>query len=56
MISYVDACCSTPCWWMPLSCAKAFSPTIALFACTAIPVKPETIFEARMICFVSMSQ
>mmetsp|Transcript_24492 Transcript_24492/g.81392 ORF Transcript_24492/g.81392 Transcript_24492/m.81392 type:complete len:312 (-) Transcript_24492:680-1615(-) len=56
MISYVAACLSMPCWWMPDSCANAFAPTMALLACTAMPVYVATILDVRMICFVSMSQ
>ena len=38
MISYVFAFAITPCWWMPLSCAKAFAPTIALLGAIFTPV------------------
>ena len=38
MISYVSFSFSTPSWWMPASCAKAFSPTMALFGWTRTPV------------------
>ena len=38
-----------PSWWMPLSWAKALAPTIALFACTAMPVMPLTMRLARVI-------
>ncbi len=34
MISYVSRFESTPCWWIPDSCANAFAPTTALFGCT----------------------
>ena len=34
MISYVARLLSTPCWWMPLSCANALAPTTDLFGCT----------------------
>ena len=34
MISYVSRSSSTPCWWMPASCANAFRPTTALLYCT----------------------
>mmetsp|Transcript_22698 Transcript_22698/g.46250 ORF Transcript_22698/g.46250 Transcript_22698/m.46250 type:complete len:230 (+) Transcript_22698:996-1685(+) len=56
MISYVLACLSTPCWWMPDSCANAFLPTIALLACTSIPVYLATILLVLMICWVLMVQ
>ena len=32
-----------PCWWMPASCAKALSPTMALLRCTTKPVARETV-------------
>ena len=31
-----------PCWWMPASCAKAFSPTMALLRGTGMPVMFDT--------------
>ena len=34
MISYVSRSLSTPCWWMPDSCANALRPMIALLYCT----------------------
>ena len=37
-----------PSWWMPLSCAKAFRPTIALLYCTGKEVTADTSFEARV--------
>jgi hypothetical protein len=40
MISKVPACFSIPSWWMPLSWAKAFLPTMALLNWTG---KPETV-------------
>ncbi len=42
MISYVSICFNTPSWCMPLSWAKAFLPTIALFGCGSIPVMADT--------------
>ncbi len=48
MISKVSACFNTPSWWMPLSWAKAFRPTIALLYCTGKAVTRETSFEARV--------
>ena len=49
MISYVDAFFSMPSWWMPLSCAKAFEPTMALLGCTDEPVKDETMRDVLVI-------
>jgi hypothetical protein len=40
---------SMPSWWMPLSWAKAFLPTIALLGCTA---KPDTVATRREICMI----
>jgi hypothetical protein len=54
MISYVAAFLSTPSWWMPLSCAKALRPTMALLGCTSNPVIPASILERRRICSVRM--
>ena len=45
---------SMPSWWMPLSCAKAFRPTIALLYCTGNEVTAETSREARVSCVASM--
>ena len=39
---------------MPLSCAKAFRPTIALLYCTGNEVTAETSFEARVSMVASM--
>src|SRR5215469_12099670 len=39
---------------MPLSCAKAFRPTIALLYCTGKEETAETSFEARVSFVVSM--
>ncbi len=39
---------------MPLSCAKAFRPTIALLYCTGNDVAAETSFEARVSIVASM--
>jgi hypothetical protein len=43
-----------PSWWMPLSCAKAFLPTIALLYCTGKAETADTSLEARISIFVSM--
>jgi hypothetical protein len=43
MISYVSRYLSIPSWWMPDSCANAFSPTIALLRCTSRPVRALTM-------------
>jgi hypothetical protein len=43
-----------PSWWMPLSCANAFRPTIALLYCTGNDVTADTSFEARVSMVVSM--
>jgi hypothetical protein len=51
----VAECLSTPCWWMPDSCAKALAPTMALLGWTEIPVYDATILLVRMIWRVSMS-
>jgi hypothetical protein len=37
-----------PSWWMPLSWAKAFRPTMALLYCTGKDVTADTSFEARV--------
>jgi len=47
-------CFSIPSWWMPLSWAKAFRPTIALLYCTGNEVTAETSFEARVSIVASM--
>ena len=39
MISYVSGFLMTPSWWIPLSWANAFPPTIVLFGWTAKPVR-----------------
>ena len=49
MISKVCAFFSIPSWWMPLSWAKAFLPTIALLNCTG---KPETVATSRLACMI----
>ena len=49
MISKVSAFFSIPSWWMPLSWAKAFLPTIALLNCTG---KPETVATRRLACMI----
>ena len=54
MISNVPACFSIPSWWMPLSWAKAFLPTIALLYCTENPLTVATSRLACMIRVVSM--
>ena len=43
-----------PSWWMPLSCAKALAPTIALFGCTEKPVTVDSSREALVILVASM--
>ena len=43
-----------PSWWMPLSCAKAFRPTIALLYCTGNEVAAETSLDARVSIVASM--
>ena len=52
MISYVSFSLSTPSWWMPASCANAFSPTIALFGWTWTPVMCESSRELLKISSV----
>ena len=52
MISYVVLSFMMPSTWMPDSWAKAFSPTMALFRCTAIPVVLLTRRLEGMICLV----
>ena len=54
MISNVERSFNSPSWWMPDSWAKAFLPTIALFACTMCPVKLETMRLLRAISVVTM--
>ena len=39
---------------MPLSCANALRPTIALLYCTGNEVAADTSFEARVSCVVSI--
>src|ERR1700742_4414553 len=39
---------------MPLSCANALRPTIALLYCTGNEVAADTILEARVSCVVSI--
>jgi hypothetical protein len=43
-----------PSWWMPLSCANAFRPTMALLYCTGNEVALATTFEARVSIAVSI--
>lgn len=50
-INRQDSCCT---WWMPDSCEKALAPTMALLACTIIPVIDDTSFEDLTISFVLM--
>ena len=52
MISYVSALESTPCWWMPLSCAKALAPTMALPGAMRTPVIVESRCAVRAISSV----
>ena len=49
MISYVCRSFSTPSWWMPDECAKAFRPTIALFGWTGMFIRLDTRCEALVI-------
>ena len=53
MISKVCAFFSMPSWWMPLSCAKAFRPTIALLYCTGNADTAEMSLEARISIVLS---
>ena len=43
-----------PSWWMPLSWANAFRPTIALLYCTGNEVAAATSLLARIIMVASM--
>ena len=43
-----------PSWWMPASCAKALSPTIALFGGTGMPMQALTSREVCASCVVSI--
>ena len=56
MISYVFASAITPCWCMPLSCAKAFAPTMALFGAIFTPVMRESSWAVRAISSVRILQ
>mmetsp|Transcript_16365 Transcript_16365/g.41453 ORF Transcript_16365/g.41453 Transcript_16365/m.41453 type:complete len:227 (-) Transcript_16365:1170-1850(-) len=53
-ISYVSLFLSIPSWWIPLSCAKALAPTMALFGCTGMPVSAVTSLLLRWISFLLM--
>ncbi len=46
---------SMPSWWMPLSCEKAFRPTIALLYCTGKDDTADTSLEARVSMVASMA-
>mmetsp|Transcript_9036 Transcript_9036/g.29676 ORF Transcript_9036/g.29676 Transcript_9036/m.29676 type:complete len:206 (+) Transcript_9036:1965-2582(+) len=50
IISYVALFLSMPSWWIPLSCANALAPTIALCGCTFIPVYSDTMSEVGAMC------
>ncbi len=58
IISYVLAFLSTPSWCMPLECAKAFLPTMALLGCTGMFISVDTMrLVGHIFCvlmFVSM--